>query len=148
MRDPEAKLPPTPVPLKSPKQSPWLKTRSSLTLVSWALLMEDVVSQSRDSCECRISDSGKTEFSAINWESQPGFLLSFSSQQPPPTLENLCALDTLSPGAPCRVLGELESLEPRVRVSGCRSGLPLSCAHVACQPRPRPILEGLQGASY
>jgi hypothetical protein len=66
IRDPEAKLPPTPVPLKSPKQSPWLKTRSSLTLMSWALLMEDDVSQSRDSCECRISDSGKMEFSAIN----------------------------------------------------------------------------------
>ena len=61
IRDPEAKTAPL-VPLKSLKQSPWLKARSSLTQVSWALLREDDISQSR----CRISDSGKIEFSAIN----------------------------------------------------------------------------------
>lgn len=47
--DPEAKSTPL-VPLKFLKQSPWLKARSSLTQVSWALLREDDISQSRDSC--------------------------------------------------------------------------------------------------
>lgn len=86
IRDPEAKLPPWFH--KFPKQSPWLKTRSSLTLVSWALLMEDELSQSRDFCLSAESVTwGRWNSAQSIWESQPGFLLSFTSQQPPPTLE-------------------------------------------------------------